>query len=349
MALALASSPWLRRAGPATPLFASDQPIQITIKGPISALASKRSTGNQPGTLTHAGSRLSDRPLAARDHPSEEGRLPVPAAARGIPAAAARRLAVRRPAPAEAGHPLPRIGGLPAEGAARICRLPPVQSADSAELPRAARQHRLCRRQREAGRLSRRLFHRGHRRRRPAQQHGQAAHPRPHSRDPARPARVGAVRGVQLHDRQPRLVDARRPGRRRLLPQRPAARPPPVRRADDSRSPTISTFPGWSTRLMPKRRTRSASAASASAPTAAIACTMPTRPPLPPKCRAAAARSSACSAPSREWTNAPAVGRRPTSTASSRTSPAAELLQELRQLVLGLLGGGGGAASSIPS
>lgn len=42
-------------AGPATPLFASDQPIQVTIKGPISALASKRSWTGQPGTLTHAG------------------------------------------------------------------------------------------------------------------------------------------------------------------------------------------------------------------------------------------------------------------------------------------------------
>ena len=42
-------------AGPVTPLFASDAPIQIIIKGPISALASKRSTGNQPGTLTYAG------------------------------------------------------------------------------------------------------------------------------------------------------------------------------------------------------------------------------------------------------------------------------------------------------
>ncbi len=52
---AFASSETAQTARPATPLFASDQPIQITIKGPISALASKRSTGNRPGTLTHAG------------------------------------------------------------------------------------------------------------------------------------------------------------------------------------------------------------------------------------------------------------------------------------------------------
>jgi len=54
-AVAFASSASAQTAGPATSLFASDQPIQITIKGPISALASKRSTGNQPGTLAHAG------------------------------------------------------------------------------------------------------------------------------------------------------------------------------------------------------------------------------------------------------------------------------------------------------
>ena len=52
---ALATSASAQTGGPATPLFASDQPIQITIKGPISALASKRSAGNQAGTLTHAG------------------------------------------------------------------------------------------------------------------------------------------------------------------------------------------------------------------------------------------------------------------------------------------------------
>ena len=55
IALAFASAATAQTAGPATPLFASDQPIRIALKGPISALASKRSTGNQPGTLTHAG------------------------------------------------------------------------------------------------------------------------------------------------------------------------------------------------------------------------------------------------------------------------------------------------------
>ena len=55
LALAFAGSAAAQTAGPVTPLFSSDAPIQITIEGPISALASKRTTGNRPGTLTHAG------------------------------------------------------------------------------------------------------------------------------------------------------------------------------------------------------------------------------------------------------------------------------------------------------
>ena len=54
-ALTFAGAASAQAGGPVTPLFASDAPIQVTIKGPISALASKRSSGNQPGTLTHAG------------------------------------------------------------------------------------------------------------------------------------------------------------------------------------------------------------------------------------------------------------------------------------------------------
>ena len=54
LAAAAATSSGAQAPGPAAPLFASDQPIRITIEGPISALASKRSSG-QPGTLTYAG------------------------------------------------------------------------------------------------------------------------------------------------------------------------------------------------------------------------------------------------------------------------------------------------------
>ena len=42
-------------ASPVTPLFASDAPIQITIKGPISSLASKRNEEQRAATLTYAG------------------------------------------------------------------------------------------------------------------------------------------------------------------------------------------------------------------------------------------------------------------------------------------------------
>src|SRR5687768_11982382 len=41
-------------AAPPTPLFAGDQPLRLTIRGPISALAARRSNGG-PGTLSVAG------------------------------------------------------------------------------------------------------------------------------------------------------------------------------------------------------------------------------------------------------------------------------------------------------
>ena len=55
VAIAISGQAAAQTAGPVTPLFASDAPVQITIKGPISALASRRSRGNQPATLTYAG------------------------------------------------------------------------------------------------------------------------------------------------------------------------------------------------------------------------------------------------------------------------------------------------------
>jgi hypothetical protein len=54
-AMALAASATTAVAAPPKPLFASDEPIRITIKGPISTLASKRTGGAQPATLTSAG------------------------------------------------------------------------------------------------------------------------------------------------------------------------------------------------------------------------------------------------------------------------------------------------------
>ena len=42
-------------AGPTTPLFASDTPIQLRIQGPISSLAGNRSDGSRPGTMVAEG------------------------------------------------------------------------------------------------------------------------------------------------------------------------------------------------------------------------------------------------------------------------------------------------------
>jgi hypothetical protein len=55
LALALSCAVPAAAASPPTPLFASDQPIQITIRGPLATLAAKRSGGALPGTLTYAG------------------------------------------------------------------------------------------------------------------------------------------------------------------------------------------------------------------------------------------------------------------------------------------------------
>lgn len=55
-ALAWASSAALaKEPKPATPLFASDAPIQVTIQGPMASLASNRSATPRPGTMTVNG------------------------------------------------------------------------------------------------------------------------------------------------------------------------------------------------------------------------------------------------------------------------------------------------------
>ena len=116
--------------------------IRITIRGPVDTIAkaAEESRASYPGTLTVAGTSrgAADPPRPARHHPRARRRLPVPAAARDVQPAAARRIAVRRAAAAEAGDPLPAVGGVPAICAAGICHLPPLQSADPDELPGAA-------------------------------------------------------------------------------------------------------------------------------------------------------------------------------------------------------------------
>ena len=54
-AIGLSSPVWAQKASPPTPLFASDAPIQVTIHGPISTLASKRPGTPQAATITYAG------------------------------------------------------------------------------------------------------------------------------------------------------------------------------------------------------------------------------------------------------------------------------------------------------
>ena len=103
-----------------------------------------RGAARVAGTLTDpSGQSPTDQPRAARDHPPHSRHLRLPAAARRVHRAAAGRLAVRRPEAAEARHPLPAARAGSSKCAARIFRLPDVQSADPAQLPRAARQHRL--------------------------------------------------------------------------------------------------------------------------------------------------------------------------------------------------------------
>ena len=50
--IALAAPAFAQTGAPPTPLFASDAPINITIRGPMSAIATKRADGARPATLT---------------------------------------------------------------------------------------------------------------------------------------------------------------------------------------------------------------------------------------------------------------------------------------------------------
>jgi len=55
LALALLCLGSAAAAGPTTPLFAADQPLRVTIKGPISTLVAKRDSVPRAGTLTLSG------------------------------------------------------------------------------------------------------------------------------------------------------------------------------------------------------------------------------------------------------------------------------------------------------
>ena len=106
-----------------------------------------------------------DQPRVARNYPAHLGDLRFSAAAGRFHGAAAGQLPVRRPAPAQARHPLQELRRLPAICAARICRLPDATTCSRPRsFRRSAREHRLSGLQRPARRLARRLLHRGSRR-----------------------------------------------------------------------------------------------------------------------------------------------------------------------------------------
>ena len=122
-------------AEPAKPLFAGNDPIRLTISGPISTIASKAEQigSAAPGDAGADRHRRNARDPAfgARNHPAQERGLPIPAAPRRIRGSSRpQRSLFHGQKQAEARHPLPGIGRIPAACAARICRLPLVQPVD---------------------------------------------------------------------------------------------------------------------------------------------------------------------------------------------------------------------------
>ena len=118
-----------------TSLFAQDQPIRATLRGPISAVASTPASSRaaRPAVLELASRRGKpcDPAVAARSDPPQEGDVHLPAAPRRIHRQAGEDVAVRQAETAEARHPLPQLDRPPAARPARICRLPDAQRADA--------------------------------------------------------------------------------------------------------------------------------------------------------------------------------------------------------------------------
>ena len=202
-----------------TALFASDQPIHIALRGPISAIARTPDPARTPRpaslTLLSPGAETLAIPaLAARDYAPPEGRLRLSPAARRIHREAGGK---RRCSTGRTGSSLrPTAGTSPQHQQfvlSRICGLSHVQPADSGGPPRPPGERRLCRSGRTAGHLASRLFRRGRRRRGEAQRSRRNAHGATDFDLPARPHGGGSGGYVRIYDRQPRLVDASRPGR----------------------------------------------------------------------------------------------------------------------------------------
>ena len=178
-------------------------------------------------------------------------------------------LAVRSSEQAEARHPLQATADFQQKVLLEYSAYRLFNLITPLQLPGAPRQYRLSRRQRPSLCFARRLLHRGFQRRR--QRNGMdVAHmgarvPRRSSMPPG-----GApLRRLRIYDQQLRLVDARRPRGRRLLPQRPAA----GRGAGAPLMPIPYDFDfsGLSTRLTPARPKAFQSTTSGSAFIAAIA------------------------------------------------------------------------------
>ena len=131
------------------PLFAGSDVLRLTIRGPITQIArtAERSRVPRDAVLTVPGRSGDSRDpaVAARHHPAQARDMSISAAAGDVSEPAGARLAVRRPEAAQAGHALPGGRFVPAISAARIFRLPAVQSADAGQPPGAAGDDRLCR------------------------------------------------------------------------------------------------------------------------------------------------------------------------------------------------------------
>ena len=177
-----------------------------SIQAPLATISRNREGHDTiAGTLTDPSGQSLPISLALRGITRRTSDiLRLPAAAGRLHRAAAAGFAVRRAEEAEARHPLPQFGVVPAICAARICSLPNVQSADSDELPGAAREHRLSRREwppdhrRESAISSRILSDVAHRNGLKV-----ARAPSASQWPTSSPADAGALRPVRAHDRQP--------------------------------------------------------------------------------------------------------------------------------------------------
>ena len=165
-----------RRSEPATPLFASDEPIRLTITGPVSAIArgAEDPIGPRDGDA-HACWRTQPKPTRSACRRAgitrrQERNLQFPPLR--VEFAGRRRppFAVRGPEPAEAGHALP----VARRDSSSICcsNMPPI--ACSIVLTPTSFRVRLATVDyvedgRQAVDLAARLLHRGPRRRRPPQ------------------------------------------------------------------------------------------------------------------------------------------------------------------------------------